>query len=52
VDTVTAAGRAEKFFDELEVAIKEERPLKLVSVADSSGADDLLKMWEDGAISL
>ena len=43
---------AEKFYDELEDAIREERPLKLVHVGRVTPEEILTEMWEQGSLCL
>ena len=43
---------AEKFYDELEEAIREERPLRLVHVGMVTPEKTLTEMWEQGSLCL
>jgi len=40
------------FYDELEEAIRLERPIKLIYVGMLTDEETLLKMWDEGSLSL
>jgi len=40
------------FYDELEEAIRLEKPVKLVYVGMLTDEDMLLRMWDEGSLSL
>ena len=43
---------ARDFYDELQEAIRLEKPVKLVHVGRLTDEDTLLRMWEEGSLSL
>jgi hypothetical protein len=49
---MTNSELAEKFFDELEEAIRRERPIRLVYAGNVTSVEDLKCMWENGALCL